>query len=141
MVPVELGGRREMLDRWPEDRWARRGYQEHSVYGVMWARPDHVVEPQEAAKRMTDNDAFPRSELLELRAKKSHPALELRSVGVRELGIDHDLSIRSQCLSHVVLPVPRWAMVFNAVNDQEAPAPVTFHLLPSAATDLFFVRA
>jgi len=100
-----------------------------------------VVEPEEAAKRMENNDAFPRSELFELRAEKRHPALELRSVGVRELGIDHDLALRSKGLGHVVLPMSAWAIVFNAVNDQKAPAAVAFHRLPFAATDLPFVRA
>jgi hypothetical protein len=90
---------------------------------------------------MADNDAFPRSELFELRAEKNHPALELRSVGIRELGIDHDLAVRSKGLGQVVLPMAGWAMVFNAVNDQEASAAVASHRLPSAATDLAFVRA
>jgi hypothetical protein len=90
---------------------------------------------------MANNDAFPRSELFELRAEKRHPALELRSVGVRELGIDHDLAIRSKGLGHVVLPMAGRAIVFNAVNDQEAPAPVAFHRLSSAASDLLFARA
>jgi hypothetical protein len=107
----------------------------------MRARRDDVVEPQKTAKRMADNDALPGPELFELRAEKSHPALELRSVGVRELGIDHDLAVRSKGLGHVVLPMSGWAIVFNAVNDQKAPATVALHRLPSAATDLPFVRA
>jgi hypothetical protein len=90
---------------------------------------------------MANNDAFPRSELVELRAEKSHPTLELRSVGVRELGIDHDLAIRAKGLGHVVLPMAGRAMVFNAVNDQEASALVASHRLSPAATGLPFVRA
>jgi hypothetical protein len=107
----------------------------------MRARRDDVVEPQKTAKRMADNDALPGPELFELRAEKSHPALELRSVGVRELGIDHDFAIRSKSLRHMVLPMAGWTMVFNAVNDQEPSTTIASHRSSFAATDLLFVRA
>ena len=44
-------------------------------------------------------------------------------------------------LGHVVLPMAGWAMVFNAVNNQEVPAPPAFSPVASAASDLPSVRA
>ena len=78
-----------------------------------------VVEPEEAAERVTEHDPFSSTELRELCLQELEPAVESGFVSIRQLRIEHDFPFSAQHLGEWVLPAAGRPPVLDTMNDQE----------------------